>query len=172
MARRRHSRGLLLLLFVVAASAIGAWLFERNGLASGSGDAACDESLWAHVYNPERLQDAEPGRHHQCLKVTGTVTSIRREDDGDDHIRVHLDAGFERLLDQRNIDGQHGDLVVEPVCVHEVTQSDAVQSCAAFGSKVTIPKVSDRVEVVGVWILDTQHGWMELHPVTSIRVLA
>ncbi|MES2153558.1 MAG: hypothetical protein V4510_00290 [bacterium] len=131
---------------------------------------ACDESLWDHVYHPDRLKDPDPAVHHKCLTVTGTVRNVLHEADGDDHIRLHVDAGFEGLLNDKNRSEQQGDLVVEPMCVGTVTQDDAKDACSTFHNQVTIPRIGDHVTVVGVHVLDNQHGWMELHPVTSITV--
>ena len=58
----------------------------------------CDQSLWEYVYNPGRLQILEP-----CISVTGTVDEVRKEADGDVHIRFRLDQEFESLLNEKNI---------------------------------------------------------------------
>jgi hypothetical protein len=31
-------------------------------------------------------------------------------------------------------------------------------------SRVAVPEVGTRVQVVGPWVEDTQHGWNEIHP--------
>jgi hypothetical protein len=36
--------------------------------------------------------------------------------------------------------------------------------------QMIIPSVGDKVVVQGSYVLDQDHGWMEIHPVTSIRI--
>lgn len=133
-------------------------------ITAAPSSSACDESLWNHVYNPQRLHRIE-----DCKTVTGTVAAIKKEADGDYHIRLTLDAPFANLINQKNIDGQHGDLVLEPVCQNKITQADAVDACNGFTYPVYIPKTGEHVKVLGDYVLDSQHGWNELHPVYSIE---
>jgi hypothetical protein len=124
----------------------------------------CDQSLWNHVYNPQRLQVVEP-----CKTVTGMIESKRVEADGDFHIRLRLDPQYANLINQANVNGQLGDLVVEPICMNRVTQLDAVSSCQNFHQNIDIPAVGIHVQITGSYVLDKEHGsWTEIHPVTSI----
>jgi len=97
---------------------------------------------------------------------------MKLEPDGDYHIRVHVNN--DSLLNDGNIGRQHGDLVVEPICVGETTQPDAIQPCANYTNGVTIPAVNDFVNISGSFVLDTSpnHGWNEIHPVTSITLIS
>ena len=124
--------------------------------------AACNEALWQHIYHPQRLR-----RISDCVTITGTIAAIRKEADGDYHILLSVDAQFTNMINQRNIDAQHGDLVLEPVCQNQVTQEDAKSACDAFSYPIAIPAVGQRVSVTGDYVLDTDHGWNELHPVYS-----
>jgi hypothetical protein len=124
----------------------------------------CDSKLWEHVYHKYRLEVIE-----ECKSVTGTIEKIRKEDDGDLHMLLKLDAGQENLLNDKNISGQHGDLVLEPICVNKVTQEDAKEPCSGYVNDVKIPKVGDHVKVTGSYVLDKEHGWNEIHPVTAIE---
>jgi hypothetical protein len=124
----------------------------------------CDQSLWNHVYHPDRLQVNDP-----CMTVTGTIVKIKAEPDGDLHIRVNLDPEFNNLLNDANLAGQGGNLVVEPICQGPVTQSDAIAACQDFHQNINIPSVGTHVSITGDYVLDTQHGWMEIHPVTNIQ---
>lgn len=128
--------------------------------------ATCDASLWKHVYHPARLHFIT------CLTVTGTIFHAKTELDGDVHIQLTLDAGQKNLLNARNIAAQHGKLVLEPICVKPVKQADAVAACRGYHSTVTIPKPGTHVIVTGAYIEDREanHGWREIHPVTSIEV--
>src|SRR5260370_41819063 len=83
-------------------------------------DAHCNQSLWQYVYNPGRLQVLNP-----CISVTGTVEEVRKEADGDVHIRFRLDQQFTALLNEKNISRQQGDLVLEPICQGKVRQAHA-----------------------------------------------
>ena len=124
----------------------------------------CDQSLWDHVYNPSRLQVVD-----YCTSVSGIIESIRTERDGDYHIRVKLDPQFSGMINSANINGQFGDLVVEPICVNKVTQSSAMSACQDFHQNIEVPPVGTHVEITGSYVLDKEHGeWAEIHPVTSI----
>lgn len=124
----------------------------------------CDTSLWDHIYHPNRLQIVQ-----QCITVSGMIEKSISEKDGDYHIRVKLDPQYSNLINSVNNDKQHGDLVVEPICQHTVTQADAISACQNFNGHVNIPPVGTRVKITGSYVLDLQHGgWAEIHPVTSI----
>ena len=133
--------------------------------SSSSSVQNCDQSLWQHIYNPNRLQIVNP-----CMSVTGTIDSIRVEKDGDYHIRLKVDAQFSNLINQANIEGQYGDLVLEPICQKPVKQPDAIAACANFHQNINIPPVGSHVNVTGSYVLDKEHGrWAEIHPVNSIE---
>jgi hypothetical protein len=127
----------------------------------------CDATLWNHVYHSYRLQ-IDSG----CMNVTGHVYNQTQEADGDIHIRISVDTPFLYMLNSANYSGEYGKLVVEPVCVVTVTQSDAVSSCVGFTNTVYIPNDGEYVVVTGPYITDNDHGWNELHPVTSIRLVS
>ncbi|HWN99753.1 MAG TPA: hypothetical protein VNS63_10830 [Blastocatellia bacterium] len=138
---------------------------EIKAAAHAAAATGCDNSLWQHVYHPARLQVVE-----KCIEVTGTIHHLKKEADGDDHIQVKVDPPFDKLLNARNISVQAACLVVEPVCESAVTQTDAVAACKDFHSPVRLPGVDQHVKIRGSFILDTEanHGWTEIHPVTSI----
>jgi hypothetical protein len=132
--------------------------------------STCDPSLWAHVYHgrfdrpQERLQVIE-----QCLTVTGTIVSAVPEKDGDYHLRIDVDE--KALLNSKNMSDQHGFLVVEPVCENAVSQRDTLEEgvCTTFRQAVFDPSmIGMRVSITGAYVTDMQHGWNEIHPVTSI----
>lgn len=113
------------------------------------------------VYHPDRLIVRNP-----CLTVTGTVRLVRAEPDGDYHIRLALDPPFADLVNDRNRAEQQGGLVVEIVCDNPVSQQDAVATCASVSSALRLPppSVGAHISVTGPYVLDTSHGWMEIHP--------
>src|SRR2546421_3667832 len=141
--------------------------------APDSTQPVCDESLWQHVYtgDPRKFTKPEDRLHviERCKAVTGTIFSIKPEKDGDFHIRLTLDPGEEGLLNAKNTSGQLGKLVIEPVCESHVTQRDTLQEgvCTGFSQNLH-PLVGQHVVVIGAYVTDMEHGWNEIHPVTSI----
>ena len=97
------------------------------------------------VYSPQRLTVKQP-----CVAVTGIAEGINREHDGDLHISL---TGVDpKWLNQVNLQRSDQSLVVE-----------AVPSIP-----MTMPPLGSRVTIVGPWVLDTQTGWLEIHPVWAI----
>jgi hypothetical protein len=140
------------------------WVETPSSNNASSPQGKCDETLWDHVYNPTRLQIVE-----RCKTVTGTIDSIKVEPDGDFHIRLRVDPQFTSMINTANVNGQFGDLVLEPVCQNPVTQSDAIAACANFRQDINIPQVGTHVTVTGSYVLDQGHGgWAEIHPLSSI----
>jgi len=127
-------------------------------------DAHCNQGLWQYVYNPGRLQILD-----SCISVTGAVEEVRKEPDGDVHIRFRLDQQFASLLNEKNISRQQGDLVLEPICQGKVRQPDAAEPCSQYNGPYFEPVVGQRYLVWGAYVHDADHGWNELHPVTSMQ---
>ncbi len=141
---------------------LGVETTSSNNVSSSPGQ--CDETLWNHVYNPTRLQIVD-----RCKTVSGTIESIRVENDGDFHIRLSVDPQFASMINSANVNGQFGNLVLEPICQNPVTQTDAIAACTNFDQNINIPPVGTHVTVTGSYVLDQGHGgWAEIHPVTSI----
>ena len=129
----------------------------------------------ANVYQPERLTLIRP-----CLTVKGTVVSAKPSkkllSDGDHHIKLKLFPEYESLLNKRNIEAQGGNLVLEmvPADQEECTPSKLSQipSLVLAGldtqcsqRRLRMPEVGQSIQVSGPYVLDTVHGWMELHPI-------
>src|ERR1700694_805087 len=125
----------------------------------------------SHVYNPDRLVVLDPA--NPCRSVTGTIDFIRHEPYGDYHTGLKLDSQYANLVNSCNATcaggAEHGDLVVEPVCVLPVTQSDAISACTGYHNPIVIPAVGSHVEMFGAWVNDTLHGWTELHPLSEVH---
>jgi hypothetical protein len=124
--------------------------------------SACGTELWRHIYHPDRLRVVR-----RCMTVRGRVTELRWEPDGDLHV---LMATRPALVNAVNDEYEHGDLVLEEICQGNVTQADAVTACRGVPHDLTVPSVGDRVTVSGSYVLDADHGWMEIHPVTSLTI--
>ncbi|MFZ0886405.1 MAG: hypothetical protein WAN14_23590 [Candidatus Acidiferrales bacterium] len=167
---------------VKAADGKQGWVWSKNVALVTALEAVipkssdCDDSLWDHVYKPQRLIVKQ-----QCVAVTGTVVDatngkradgVRHEADGDTHGWLDLDPAFKSLLNAGNISSEGGNMVFEIVCMFRVSQADAKTACPSrFHNQVQIPPVGSHVRVVGTYVQDTNHArWMEIHPVTSITV--
>ena len=162
------------------------WVYAKNihiiasppaAPTTSTGAAHCDASLWNHVYHAYRLIVKQA-----CIAVTGTIVDatkgkepdgVRHEKDGDTHGWLKLDPQFQNLLNPGNMSKEGGNLVFEIVCKFvPPTQPDAVSSCVNYTSNIAIPPVGSRVKIVGSYVRDTNHSqWMEIHPVTSIKVI-
>ena len=103
---------------------------------------SCDGSLWKYVYHPNRFTVWK-----QCSTVTGVILYKVKEADGDYHIRLKLDTGQPRFLNQKNMDKQSGCLVLEVICKASITQTDAVQPCKGCPNYINIPATGSHVKV-------------------------
>ncbi len=118
----------------------------------------------SHVYNPGRLIVLDP-----CKTVSGTISKLIREKDGDTHLRLKVDPQYSDTINQANVDSQGGNLVVEIVCAFEVTQADAIDACSGYENKIPVPRVGEHVVITGQFVSDSEHGgWNEIHPVYAI----
>ena len=145
------------------------------GPTSGT-DKSCNDLLWHHVYEPERLQV-----HQLCVTVTGTIMDathgkrsqgVRREADGDCHGWLKLDPGQEKYINTGNMSDEEGNLVYEVVCLFPVSQDDAKAACKGYKSTVKLAPVGSHVKISGSWVQDDNHArWNEIHPVSSIIVI-
>ena len=125
---------------------------------------SCNRDLWNHVYEKDRLRIIQ-----ECTAVEGTVDSVHHNADGDVHIG--LDPENKSVLNLVNVMHAHRKLVVEIVCDHPPSGSDARAACRDFHSQTTIPNVGDRIRVTGAYVTDRENGWNEVHPVTRIEIL-
>jgi hypothetical protein len=126
----------------------------------------CDPTLREYVYNKEWLRLKK-----DCLTVKGTIYTAKHEEDGNVNIRISLDEGQEHLVNDKNRSEQFGCLLAVPICVGSVTYPDAIDACEGFVNKIKIPKNGTHVRVTGTYVLNFQHGWYEIHPVSSIEII-
>lgn len=117
-----------------------------------------------YVYHDYRLTKVT-----DCSHAIGVVDALRQEADGDIHLALQCaNDACKALLTPGNTTNQHGDLVVEFVCVYPPTQADAVQPCAADPNPFKpsqAPQVGQCVWIDGRGVNDGIHGWGEIHPV-------
>lgn len=130
----------------------------------------------ANVYHEDRLEV-----RNRCLTVTGTVAYVAHEDDGDIHVDLSLPPSEAHLLNEANVADQYGQLVTEIVPADEPGCTPGRPPRPAHGSYnygvctgagIAAPPVGARVAVTGPYVLDADHGWMEIHPVWAIRVIS
>jgi uncharacterized membrane protein len=46
----------------------------------------------------------------------------------------------------------------------------AVLACENYTNQIPIPNMNQNISVTGPYVLDSIHGWMEVHPVYSLLV--
>lgn len=140
--------------------------------AATSSDCRSGDPL-TNVYHPSRLVVVQP-----CITVTGRVAMVRKEDDGDLHIRLVLDEPYVSLLNDRNRVQQAGSLVVEPVPADLPSctpgkppkpKSGTYDYGICTGANLATPQVGQHIAITGPYVLDTTHGWMEIHPLWAWR---
>ncbi len=156
------------LLFIVALifARGGAPIAENNEYKNLDRSGDCDTTLWGRVYNPDRLEIL-----NSCVTVTGTIEESNPDDDGDQHMLLRLDKGFENYVNERNFKKKNGCLVIEAVCVNGVYKKKVGSTCDGYVNNVLIPNIGDRVSVTGSFVNDTHNGWNEIHPITKIEIL-
>lgn len=127
----------------------------------------CDQTLWTHVYKPERLQGDK-----KCISVKGVVKAVKTDPDGSYTVQLKLDPGQPlALLNDKNLSLQAGNMVLVIVCAHRpIADPDALKSCGAYENKVKVPMVGDHLQATGTYVTDTDpnHGWNELQPVSAL----
>lgn len=126
----------------------------------------------ANVYHPDRLKLVAA-----CKTVDGIIETIRHEADGDYHFDLKLDAPYAGLINSGNVRDQHGWLVAEIVPADEPgclpgqppkPVSGTYNYGYCTGADITTPPIGTHVGVTGPYVLDQDHGWMEIHPAWRI----
>lgn len=147
----------------------------RSGCRKGDPLANAENAKWLELIQP-------------CVAVHGTVTALfppRPWDDGDYQFDLKLDAGEHGLVNQSNVKKLHGDLVAEivpadrPECVIGEPPRPMTWSVIVWlrgyhygrctGAHVAPPSLGEHVTVIGAYVRDKYHGWMEIHPVWAIE---
>jgi hypothetical protein len=110
-------------------AAVAAPSSANNSTKSTQG--ICDQSLWKHVYQPTRLRVLDP-----CITITGTITKIGLDPDGDTHVLLAPDSQFLQYVNNVNVKQLNGNLMVEAVCFHHIKPSliDANAACQNYQS--------------------------------------
>ena len=121
----------------------------------------------AGVHSPDRLQVLDP-----CKHAEGIVVDVAHEDDGDYHVWFKPDPGYESLLNAENHFQAQPAMLAEitPDCDLATNPPDAQSAARCPKSGLPIPMLGDHIAIDGPWVLDTDHGWREIHPVDSIQI--
>ena len=145
----------------------------KKGIPCASGNSedvfidssSCDPGIWKHVYNPSRLKVID-----KCITATGVITESHAEPDGDQHLLLKLDSGQENLLQRKNIKSKKGNLVIEAVCINNISEKKVGDACKGYVNHIKLPAVGSHVRVTGSLVLDTHNGWNEIHPISKIEI--
>jgi hypothetical protein len=156
-----HSRPILLMLIAVTVFSAACVSLGGN-IAPGK----CGNNWWKYVYSPKRFVIQE-----SCVTVRGIVIKSRYVPDGDAIVILTLDPEYARFSNQKNDEHYGKDtLELEIVCRHPVFKF-FVFRCWTCHNTIPVPRVGDHVEADGIYVLDTHHGHMEVHPVTRLTIL-
>ncbi len=122
------------------------WIQDKTG------DFCREGNVFRYTYDPERLRILD-----KCVEVYGVVVSeIVKGDDGDIFFDVRLDPQYEYML-------SIGSWVIRKGNIHvEIVPEDQ--------ESVYIPSKGERIRIIGVWVVDTDHGsYSEIHPTWYIE---
>ena len=137
--------------------------------AQPSPASACGSgSPLAGIYQPDRLQILDPCRH-----AVGLVVSVVPEDDGDYHIWIALDPAYADLMNSENHFQGKPTMLAEivPECPANAPPPDSSAADKCPPTRLTVPTAGQRIAVDGPWVLDTNHGWREIHPVDTLVII-
>jgi hypothetical protein len=140
-----------------SALAAAAALLALSCSGSGSGPStapsatpACPHNPLLGVYDPPRLEVRT-----QCVWYRGIVTSVDVKSDGDHHIDITPDDGFDDMLNDGNKKDQDGAMVLELMP----------------GQHIPIPVIGEHVAVFGTLVHDSHNDWNEMHPAWALEDL-
>jgi hypothetical protein len=169
----RATRRLVAIVAVIIATVVvgvtfGSYYYNLYRSSPQKTAPSCSDpySTESHIYNPDRLVV-----YRDCQTVSGIVDRVIVEADGDYHIRLGLDTAYQNLTNSVNDSDQYGDLVLEIVCANNVSQPDAIDACQNYVNHVTVPQEGQHIIATGPYVLDTGHGWTEIHPVYSLTIM-
>jgi hypothetical protein len=160
-------------------------------VAAGCGDSGSVPTAPARVPLPRKAEcrgHEHPlvGVHHpdrlkliaSCRVIVGTVMEPEiSQDDGDAVFDVTPDPAYKTLLNQENVkrDGLHVEIVPadQPGCQKgELLVNPNVPDLGrCTGRHIPLPKTGQHVRAVGAYVLDTNHGWREIHPAWKVTVV-
>ncbi len=107
--------------------------------------AGAQAEIHGRLYHRVLVKDI-PETIHTHVCTTGLVTLIKKEADGDIHIRVE------------NGDGTGAFIVGE-----------VIPTLRASRGVIVIPKVGQWIELCGIVREDKKHSWFEIHPIERMK---
>src|SRR5260370_21389515 len=115
----------------------------------------------AGVWRPDRLTLLSP-----CQVIIGTVVNVGPEDDGDTHIWLRPDPAYAGLLNAANVccTPSAAALLLEIVPAFSGQPAAPSTAAACPPNPMARPHLGAHIRAWGAWVLDTSHGWRELHP--------
>ncbi len=138
-------------------------------------DQAATDMYNLRVYHNTRLQTVgtDSQGNIDAYVLSGTVVDGKYPPglthDGDMHFDIAPDPQYPAdLINSKNIQSENGKLVCEIVHAGPTTQGDAKQSGQGYVNQVPLPKLGEHIYIVGPYVLDKDHGWMECHPVLYV----
>jgi hypothetical protein len=107
-----------------------------------------------------------------CRHAAGIVVDVAHEDDGDYHLWFTPDPAYIQLMNSENHFQARPAMLAEitPDCPAASNPADAHAASLCPRTRLPIPRIGDRISIDGPWVLDTDHGWREIHPVDSIQI--
>ena len=85
-------------------------------------------------------------------------------------MRLALDPPYANLLNAGNVSNLNGHLQTEAICQTPIQNADAARACEGFKGSVVVPPDGTHVQITGTYLLDKNHGWMEIHPISVLRI--
>lgn len=142
-------------------------IFQQNSQAVAADEKYCGQSLWNHVYDPARLFLIQP-----CVEISGVIERIDQMGDGDNHIYFKPDKKYPKLVNIFNQIFAGSNIIGEVVCLKkDQIEREAKEVCEGYTNKIEVPKLGSHVKMYGFYVLDKGVGWMEIHPVSGIKIM-
>ena len=63
-----------------------------------------------------------------------------------------------------------GDLVIEAVCINNISEKKVGDACKGYVNHIKLPSVGNHVRVTGTYVIDSHNGWAEIHPISKIEI--
>jgi hypothetical protein len=165
----RRLRFIAFVMAALAACSPAAGPVATHPSPNASPMTACGSSPpLAGIYQSDRLQILAACRH-----AAGRVVSVVPEDDGDYHVWIVLDPAYSDLMNaEDHFQGKPTMLAeIVPDCAADSPPPDSSSAHRCPPTRLAIPTAGERIAIDGPWVLDTNHGWREIHPVDTIVIL-
>jgi len=137
---------------------------------SGAAPSGCQSDPHAGVHDANRLTILNP-----CTTFVGTlVATPKLSSDGDIAVNAKPDPGYEKMLNAKNHEGLHLEVMPrdQPGCTPGQPIKGTVNNLGTCsGANVVLPPKGTHVKVTGPWVFDSWVGWNEIHPVWKVEII-